>query len=244
MAEPESSSTSPSGSGAADYSDINRSCARSAADRHWHLAADTANFERCIVGINGADVPGEIDWSLYQRLAVPRASRHCKQVAAIDVECGCDPVERVGHRVNDIVGQRMTCSRTQRCRTHGFYRPSGARRRAAPDDVVLTPVVDADLHPQQMIMRSLGMMGWPKGVENREPWRAMKDSDSGSRGLSKRGHDPRAIRDGSHQYFTYRRTPACHTSRFAFRNKPLELKHRQAPYIRKFDTQRTARRLV
>ena len=79
-----------------------------------------------------------------------------------------------------------------------------------------------------MIVRGLGMMRRPQGIQDREPWRPMKDLDFREPGFSQRCLDTGAIRDGSRQYFAHCLSPTSNTGRFAFRNEPFKLKHRRA----------------
>lgn len=72
------------------------------------------------------------------------------------------------------------------------------------------------------------MMRRPQGIQDREPWRPMKDLDFREPGFSQRCLDTGAICDGSNQNFAYCLSPTGSIGRFAFRDEPFKLKHHRA----------------
>jgi hypothetical protein len=58
--------------------------------------------------------------ALLQIFGVPLASLSGKKIAAIDVNGARQPRDRIGHRMNDIVAERLRVANAQSSRTRGF----------------------------------------------------------------------------------------------------------------------------
>src|SRR5882724_11471445 len=108
------------------------------------------------------DVPGFLDQRFRIPFAAPTGS---EEIAAVDVNSTREPRDRIGHRVNDVVPERLGIALTERLGAGGF---DPAAWNAPPENVVLTARVDADHRPHLMIVRHQRHHRRPDHIEDRQ----------------------------------------------------------------------------
>src|SRR5258708_10933667 len=90
---------------------------------------------------------------LAERFRIPFAALGGEEIAAIDVDGGAQPRDRVGHGMDDVVPKGLGVLLAQRLRPGGLDPAARPIAKAPPEDIVLAAGIDADDRPHLMIMR-------------------------------------------------------------------------------------------
>src|SRR5262245_22934303 len=87
-----------------------------------------------------SDGPLGIPGLLEQRFRVPFAPvRGIEEIPAVDVNGARQPVDRIGHRMDDVVPERLGVAHRERLRAGGFQLAVAPAGYAAPEDAVVAP---------------------------------------------------------------------------------------------------------
>src|SRR6266487_5976614 len=98
---------------------------------------------------------------------VPFAARYREEVTPVHVNCPGQALDRIDHRMDDVMSQRYRVPFAERFCAGGLNATIGHSRWPAPENVVFAASVNADDGPHPVVVWQLTHPRSPDEVEDR-----------------------------------------------------------------------------